>query len=211
MDTNRLMEAMYKTDTSQSDLARACGVTQGTINQILSGQTKKSKYGPEIAKALGVSLDWLNGEDVPSGINRRTLDIDFVQLAEVDVGFGMGGGTFIEEYHERTDRVFDPTWLREITRNPPELLFVARGVGDSMMPTLLDNDTLIIDRGQTRITQQDRIWALTYGDLGMLKRVRRLPSGQFLLMSDNPTIPPIEAVEGEFHIVGRLAWVGRKF
>lgn len=210
MNTNRMMEAMYKREMTQSDLARATGLTQGAINQILSGKTRKSKYAPEIARALGVSLEWLNGEDVPSGIRGQVEHVDFVQLTELDIGYGMGGGTFIEEHGEQNPRIFDPTWLREITQSPPEMLFVARGIGDSMMPTLLDNDTLIVDRAQRRITQQDRIWAITYGELGMIKRVRRQPSGQFLLMSDNTAISPIEATEDEISIVGRIVWIGRK-
>ncbi len=210
MDKNRLMEALYKREMTQSELARRAGVTQGAINQIISGKTAKSKFAPEIAHALGVSVDWLNGHNVPSGIAGSIADVDFVQLTEVDIGYGMGGGTFIEDYGDFTPRVFDPTWLREITPTPPQLLFVARGIGDSMMPTLLDNDTLIVDRGQRHIVQQDRIWALTYGELGMIKRVRRLPSGQYLLMSDNPSISPIEATSEEINVVGRIVWVGRK-
>lgn len=210
MKRNRMMEAMYKREMTQSELARRAGVTQGAINQIVTGKTAKSKYAPEIARALGVSVDWLMGNDVPSGIRGSVPDVDFVQLTEVDVGYGMGGGTFIEEYGEQTPRVFDPTWLREITKTPPEMLFIARGIGDSMMPTLLDNDTLIVDRGQRTITQQDRIWALTYGELGMIKRVRRLPSGQFQLMSDNPSISSIEALADEINVVGRIVWIGRK-
>ena len=210
MDTNRLMEAMYKRELSQSDLARLTGLTQGAINQILSGKTRKSKYAPDIARALGVSLEWLSGQDVPSGIRGTVDKVDFVQLTELDVGYGMGGGTFIEEHGEHKPRVFDPAWLREITPSKPEMLFIARGIGDSMMPTLLDNDILIVDRGQRRVTQQDRIWAVTYGELGMVKRVRRLPSGQFLLMSDNAAISPIEAAPDEINIVGRIVWIGRK-
>lgn len=195
---------------SQNRLAREIGVTQGAIGQIVNGTTSRSKYLPDIARALGVSLDWLLGEDVPAGMLARSNDVDFVQLTEIDIGYGMGGGTFIEEVSDESTVIFDPKWLSAITRSPPQLLFVARGIGDSMMTTLLDNDTLIVDRGQRKLTQQDRIWALTYGDLGMIKRVRRQPSGSFLLMSDNPAIPPIEAVEDEFNLVGRIIWIGRK-
>lgn len=210
MNLNRLGEALYKREWTQSDLARATGLTQGAINQIISGKTRKSKYAPDIARALGVSLDWLMGEDVPSGIRGTIEKVDFVQLPELDIGYGMGGGTFIEDHADQNPRIFDPTWLREITTSPPEMLFIARGIGDSMMTTLLDNDTLIVDRGQRRLTQQDRVWALTYGDLGMIKRIRRTPKHSFLLMSDNPAISTIEAVEDEINIVGRIAWVGRK-
>ena len=201
---------MAARNMTQSELARAAQVTQGTIQQLLSGQTKRTRHAVPIARALEVSVEWLDGHDVPDGTVRRSPELDYVQLTEVDVGYGMGGGTFIEEYGTRTPRVFDPRWLEEITRSPPEQLFVARGIGDSMMPTLLDNDTLIVDRAQRRITQQDRIWALTYGELGMIKRVRREPSGDFLLMSDNASISPIRAVADEFHVVGRIVWVGRK-
>jgi phage repressor protein C with HTH and peptisase S24 domain len=122
----------------------------------------------------------------------------------------MGGGAFIEGHVEAVPRDFDAGWLADITRSAPELLFVARGIGDSMMPTLLDNDTLLVDRGQRQILQQDRIWAITYGELGMIKRVRRRPDGKYLLMSDNPQISEIEALQDELHVVGRVVWIGRK-
>ena len=210
MDKNRLLEAMYKRGLSQSDLARAIGVTQGTINQLISGRTAKTRYAGEIARALQVSVDWLNGHDAPSGLQVKMPDVDFVQLTELDIGYGMGGGTFIEECGEHSPRVFDPSWIRDVTRSPPEMLFLARGLGDSMSPTLLDNDIVIVDRGQRTLTQQDRIWAVTYGELGMIKRVRRRPDGTVLLMSDNTTVPQIEASAGEVNIVGRIVWVGRK-
>ena len=210
MDTKRIKETMARRAISQSELARRIGVTQGTVNQILGGKTERSKYLPDIARVLDVSLEWMMGEDVPPGTVIKTREIDYVQLAELDIGYGMGGGSFLEGMPGEEPRIFDPTWLREITRSPPEMLFVARGIGDSMMPTLLDNDTLIVDRGQRMLTQQDRIWALSYGELGMVKRVRRQPNGTFLLMSDNPAISPIEASEDELHIVGRVVWIGRK-
>jgi transcriptional regulator with XRE-family HTH domain len=60
----RLQEAMNDQGVDQSALARAIGVTQGTISLILLGKTRQSKYLPEIAIELGVSYDWLTGRDV---------------------------------------------------------------------------------------------------------------------------------------------------
>src|SRR3546814_6951458 len=79
-----------------------------------------------------------------------------------------------------------------------------------MTPTLLDGDIVLIDTAQKDIGQQDRIWALAYGDLGMIKRVRRLPGGTYRLMSDNPAISDIEAADGEMHVVGRVVYIGRR-
>lgn len=206
----RLKLGMLAKRTNQSQLAATVGVTQGTINQILSGLTKKSKHLPDIARALDVPLDWLMGADVSPGVVTADGDRERIRLMEVDVGYGMGGGSFIEGHIDAVPRDFDAGWLADITRSAPELLFVARGIGDSMMPTLLDNDTLLVDRGQRRIMQQDRIWALSYGELGMIKRVRRRPNGTYLLMSDNPQVSEIEAIEDELHVVGRVVWIGRK-
>src|SRR3546814_1019650 len=44
---------------------------------------------------------------------------------------------------------------------------------------------------QKDIGQQERIWALAYGDLGMIKRVRRLPGGTYRLRSDG-AVPCME-------------------
>src|SRR3546814_1016510 len=50
---------------------------------------------------------------------------------------------------------------------------------------------LPISQPQKDIGQQDRIWALAYGDLGMIKRVRRLPGGTYRLRSDG-AVPCME-------------------
>lgn len=57
----RLREAMADRGIDQSQLARAIGVTQGTISLILLGKTRRSKHMPEIASYLEVSLEWLAG------------------------------------------------------------------------------------------------------------------------------------------------------
>ena len=215
---SRTAEQMRAKDLTQAALARKVGATQGAIQQVLSGATARSRFLPEIAAALGVSVAYLQGmTDEPKAeyveVGQSPEDVlaenNVARVREVDVSYGMGGGGFVDEYVEERWSIFDAQWLSRITRSIPDQLFVARGLGDSMMPTLLDSDTLLIDRGQRRMAQQDRIWALTYGDVGMIKRLRRLPSGRFLVMSDNSAITPFEAAEGELHLLGRVIWVGR--
>jgi len=60
----RLRQAMADVGLDQSAIARHIGVTQGAISLILLGKTTRSRYLPEIAQLLGVSLAWLRGEDV---------------------------------------------------------------------------------------------------------------------------------------------------
>ncbi len=103
-------------------------------------------------------------------------------------------------------------WLEWITHGSPAPaeVFLTRGDGDSMMPTILDDDDVIVNKADRMITKQDRIWALSYGDLVSIKRVRRLASGVFHLLSDNPNVSPIEAYEDELRVIGRVIWIGRR-
>ena len=53
----RIIKARSAAKLSQRDLARISGCSQQTICDIEHGA--RSKYLPEIARALGVSVEWL--------------------------------------------------------------------------------------------------------------------------------------------------------
>lgn len=63
---------------NQTDLAKKAAVSQSTISKILRGENKTSKDTGKIAKALGVSADWLiNAQgDMWGGGNQRHEGID---------------------------------------------------------------------------------------------------------------------------------------
>lgn len=211
MDIERIRRAMTLKGINQSELARRTGVTQGAIQQILSGKSQSSRTLPSIARELGVSVHWLAGETSDPTADANVLDeMGVTRIREIKVGYAMGAGSFIDDADiETTWANFDTRWLAHLTRSSPELLFVAHGVGDSMMPTLLNNDTIIVDRGFRKFDRQDAVWALTYGELGMVKRVRGLPGGRALIMSDNPAVSDFEVALDELHVLGRVIWVGR--
>ena len=79
-----------------------------------------------------------------------------------------------------------------------------------MVPTILDQDLVIIDTAQKTPKQQDRIWAMSYGGLGMIKRLRQLPDGSLQVNSDNKDVSPIHAVDGEVQVVGRVVGIFRR-
>lgn len=78
-----------------------------------------------------------------------------------------------------------------------------------MEPTVRRDDLLMIDTAQNRIAMQDQIWALSYAGTGMVKRVRRLAGGMMHLLSDNPSVPPLEVSEEDVYVVGKVVWVAR--
>lgn len=63
----RLIEARSKLGWSQDDLAAKAGVSQGTIGHLESGRNKSSTRLPDIAAALGVTVEWLTGNSKETG------------------------------------------------------------------------------------------------------------------------------------------------
>lgn len=214
----RVADLMKEHGLSQTELARRVGVTQGAISLLIKGGSSGSRYLHRIARELNTTAAYLSGEtDDPSegALPVPTADsiaeqLDAVMIPEVQIGFSMGGGSFQEEWPVVQMVPFSRSWLRGLTTSAADQLMVARGDGDSMMPTILDQDLVIIDRSQNTPRQQDRIWAMTYGGMGMIKRLRGLPDGTYQINSDNKEVTPIHAVDGEMQIVGRVVGVVRR-
>lgn len=133
-----------------------------------------------------------------------------VMIPQLEIGYSMGGGSVFADYTQTAMVPFPREWLRPMIGGTFSDLFVARGEGDSMMPTLLDGDLCIIDTAQKTIRKQDRLWCLSYGDLGMIKRVRLQPDGGALVISDNPAVENFTAYDSEMHTIGRVIWIGRR-
>ena len=216
---DRIRARLEALNISQAELARRVKVSQPTMNALVNGKATGSKHLHTIAAELETSPAWLAGEtDDPSPVAPRLSavealadELDLAMLPEFDIGYSMGGGASMEERFEQKGVVpFARTWLRSMMGGSIHDLFVARGDGDSMEPTLKDGDIVLIDTSQQAIRSQDRIWAVMYGDLGMIKRVRRTPNGSYLLMSDNPNVPPVECFDGEMTVIGRVCWIGRR-
>lgn len=160
---------------------------------------------------LHAASDFLRGRvDAIDASASAAEQLDAVLLPEIDVAYSMGAGANVEDYPVTQLVPFSRAWLDTLTRSPASQLFVARGEGDSMMPTILDQDIVIIDRSERRLRGQDRIWAIAYGGFGMIKRLRSLPSGALQINSDNPAVTPIEAFDDEAHIIGRVVGIVRR-
>lgn len=200
-----------------SDFAKAMKINPVTYRAYEAGQNRFDKLLHQFAGRLGVSARWLAegvDETAPDGpqdaLATAAKEMGLALVPQLELGYSMGGGSVFTDYRHTGFMPFHRDWLKGLMRGAFGDLFVARGEGDSMTPTMLDGDVVLIDTAQKQITQQDRIWALSYGELGMIKRVRRLPNGTYHILSDNPSVPPIDAADDEMHVVGRVVWIGRR-
>lgn len=214
----RFRDRLAEKGLSQSALARKIGVSQATIARLALGTAFGSTHLHRIARELGTTAEWLTGEtDDPSegALPIPTSDdvaqqVGGVRIKEIDLDYGMGA-TWIDGVPvTEIERVFPADWLVQFTRASPQYLFFAHGAGDSMMPTILDRDIVLIDTTQQTLNMADRIWAVAFGGAGMIKRLRPQPDGGVRLMSDNPSIRDEVAYDGELSIIGRVVGVMRK-
>jgi phage repressor protein C with HTH and peptisase S24 domain len=215
----RLKAAREKLFANAAAFAKVLKIKPVTYRAYEAGQNSYAKLAHQFAERLDVDAKWLlTGEGSDSVALSQALseselkakDLGLALVPQLELGYSMGGGSVFSEYRNTGFVPFQRDWLRNLMRGSVADLFVARGEGDSMQPTLMDGDIVLIDTSQKDVRQQDRIWALSYGELGMIKRVRRLPGGTYKLMSDNPAISDIDAADGELHVVGRVIWIGRR-
>jgi phage repressor protein C with HTH and peptisase S24 domain len=212
------------------ELARRMDTTPQQVERLEKGQRKLSQdWIDRAAKAFGVApADIISpGVDVSAAVMQpgprdRSAQSDHlptrsahqddgaVEVRQVDLAYAMGPGTHVDDFPDEIPVKFDPHFLRALTRAAPERLFVARGDGDSMSPTLINDDMVMIDTTQKMLNMQDRIWAVSVYGAGMIKRLRATGEGKVMVLSDNPTVPEQEVSAEDLHIVGRVIWVGRR-
>jgi phage repressor protein C with HTH and peptisase S24 domain len=215
----RLRRARQDKGLNQKDFGAIGGVGLTTQQQYESGKTPPNveylyrlrEHGIDITEivsghAADSNADARQSEPL-SEAERQDFD-SLVKVEEVDLAYGMGAA-FTHDAVSVRSHLFPLALLETITSTPPSKLTIARGMGDSMMPTLHDGDMVIIDRSQRTVRDQDAIWALTVGDIAMIKRLR-VKADRVLLLSDNDRVPPDEATHDEINIVGRVIFIGRR-
>ena len=214
----RILDRLKTLGLTQTELARRVGMSQGSIANLIAGRSAGSRHLHSIARELETTVDFLTGRiDDPSegAVAPPTADVvaeqlDAVMIREIEVGYAMGAGAVIDDFVTEKAVPISRSWLRGLTTAPPEKIVVARGRGDSMMPTILDGDLCFIDLSKTTLDDQDRIWALAYAGFGMIKRLRQLADGSLQINSDNASVSPQLAYDSEAYLVGRVVGVLRK-
>ena len=186
-----------------ASLGRETGIPTRTLSDYSRGKLPRADKAVAIAKALNRSVEWLFGE-----VERGDGPADLVAIHEIDLAYGLGGA-YADGEVESSVLHFPRAWLETITRTPPTMLTFARGRGDSMQPTILDGDIVLLDRSMNRVFEQDAIWALTVGEIAMIKRLR-MRGGRVHMLSDNDRIPPDDADVEDVNIVGRVIFIGRR-
>ncbi|GGL61678.1 transcriptional regulator [Pseudomonas brenneri] len=220
----RLAAEMERLGLSEGELGRRSGVNQPTIHRIITGDSKNPRQDnvEKIAKALGVTSDWLwrgdreKGTNVVSAnfANRAKGEIDIPQYDVVgSMGPGqVAPGDYIETIKNITVRT---EYLREqgVHYSRVENLAVITGFGESMEITFTSGDPLIIDKGVNEVLV-DGVYLFSLDDVLYIKRLQRLPR-MIRMISDNDAFPPYDIKGSELELLRvharvLLAWNSKK-
>jgi phage repressor protein C with HTH and peptisase S24 domain len=215
----RIAYARDQAGLTQTALGKQLGLTRSAVSQWESEDTEPSAENLRaIAVATNVNYDWLaTGRGSPQGDHPSHPQKGIV---EIDVRAGLGGGGTTEGREVMRDGKFsdplkDEGWkfparfMREEIRAPESRVVILETSGDSMSPTILSGDRVIVDTGH-RLPSPDGIYALRdqYGNI-VVKRLQLLRGAdppRLKIISDNKSHEAEEVSADEITIVGRVLW-----
>lgn len=156
-----------------------------------------------IARHFGVDEQQLGAPEAMAGGHGDALHI----VPRYDIGASAGGGNITYDEHIFGAQGFETNWLRDRGWHHGKLGMI-RVEGDSMEPTLVHGDELLVEA--TGEIRREGIYVLRMDDALMVKRLARAPGERLSIRSDNAAYPSWEDVEAsKVEIIGRVVWVGR--
>lgn len=211
----RLKEAIG--NTSVRKFAQKCGHSESGLRKYLAGKT----YPPldkvmDIAKAADVSVEWLIGiyddsfiEEQP-GEYRISFNDEFILISgyrlEKSTQSCVVNNAPVVPGHRLA---FRRSWLKWRGFSEKELVIVW-AKGDSMEPTIHNNDTLVVNIARKRPIDGN-IYVFRSGEELFVKRYQTL-MGAWRLISDNKIYPPLDVPNQEqhsFEVVGQVVHIAK--
>ena len=193
----------------KAELARHMGVGSDIITKILSGDRRvQPEEIPKVASFFGASRgdalqEIRDGAKAPAGASLVTV---------YDVTASAGHGAVVDDEEHVSSLAFPPGYLRKLTRANPRDLAIITVKGDSMLPTLNDDDVVMLDTSKRDLSYDGLFILRDNGDGLLVKRVGRASrSGYVSLISDNRTLyPAVERAIEDIEVIGKVLWHGRK-
>jgi phage repressor protein C with HTH and peptisase S24 domain len=193
-------------------LARHMGIDQMKLTKVLKGERRVQ---PEEIPSV---LSFFDGGDsnappLPRVVHDDDEASSGVTLVNVwDIEARAGHGAVVPEYEAVAYKLaFPPDYLRTITTVHPSNLEIISVKGKSMVPTLDNDDIVMIDRSKRQIGY-DGVFVLQMDDTLHVKRITRAARRGFVrIISDNDReFPPFERAVEDIEVIGKVVWAGKR-
>lgn len=211
----RFRELRSQLGLTQEQMARRLGVTTATYNRYEKGHREPTAgllY--RMAKlAAGISAEWLlTGAGQVFGTEDSLRESSFLR---VPILKGVPGGDALDAAELTANWIiaFSPEWVRAELKCDPAALFLMEMAGDSMSPTILPSDLLLVRR-ESEIPPHDGIHVLRVGSAVQVRRLQWLSPQEVEVLPDNTlyksrVMTPAELRDGG-HVFGRVVWSGKR-
>ena len=200
---------------SKKQFAELTQKSASHIYKICRGVSRPSMaYMQKLYDDYQIDLTWLVTGEQSSNTQATSFgnrsNLVYAPIFDVDASAGFGAEVTSETVDEYF--AFNKSWLsKQLGVSSENLLFVNIS-GDSMEPTLLDGDQVLVDMTQQKVHSEGLFLLQT--DTGLMaKRLKINVQNTLQVTSDNPQYPnwEIRLEEQEFNPVsGKVVWSARK-
>lgn len=183
--TNRLSQ--LKGEMSTRAFALKCGVSNSVMARYLSGDTSPTLDALiKISRANNANIDWLAGAENVTFENARFLGAsDFETIPLYSAEASAGCGCFHHEDAIIGEHLILVDDLKRLGIKKEDACAI-KARGDSMLPTLMDGDLLVVDTRE-QIGVYDGVYAISLDHQLLVKRLRYdIASQGYHIISDNP-------------------------
>ena len=197
--------------TSARALSTRAGLNNMAVRDILNGKSQHPALDTleKLARVLGCTVADLTGA-APTRTPARTRDTDLgvggVAITELDVYASAGGGAVVESEAAIAEWRFPAHWLSGELHTRPDQVHVLTIQGDSMTPTLMPGDKVIVDLSQ-RAPSPAGIFVVHDGIALVAKRLEFIEGSdppRVRILSDNEIYKTYERTVDEIRIAGRI-------
>ena len=210
---NRIRYYREKAGLTLEQLSERSGVDVGTISALENRDSSRSKFASPIARGLGMTVEMLEDEaqdlDVVSLLSTPTPygmppvgapiapkeqpPAGYVRLQHLSPKPSMGSGSeLVEPVHVVQHLDVLESWvLQKVGCTDYQRIKILTGCGQSMQPTIQDQDLVFVDTAQ-RFIDMPGIYVLDVCGRLLLKRALILSTGILVLKSDNSAEFPDE-------------------
>lgn len=203
------------TGLSLSAVAAKAGLSSTTLTRPMNADDHKFSMKlntiEAVQRATGVPFgSFVAGAEPTGAVDGYPSASDDALIPVYDVAASAGFGALVDYEQQTHSLAFPPDYLRKLTSSSPSNLAIISVKGESMEPTLLDDDIVLVDMSKTHMGFEG-LFVIRHNETLLVKRAgMSAKNGHVTLLSDNKAYPPVEASLADLSVVGKVLWYGRK-
>lgn len=209
---------------TQKQMSEILKVSIDRVKSLANGRAKNFSIEEmqTLLKDVNVRAEWLitgegeifNNKSVvlTPTIHADPFEEEFCLVYAYDIYASAGGGSLVQDERPKSRMAFRRDWL-QLQGLKEDDLCVIYAKGDSMEPTISNNDALLVDSADKNM-YEGCIYVMRVGEMLWVKRIQWVGVGQISLISDNDAYQPIQLefkVGNEIAVIGRVVNVSKEF